>query len=165
MNVDIKTIVCKPVVPITLFSIFVALFILQLVSLVLSSHPREVTSQPLVAKIITKQQAPQSSLNVPLFGDYVPTNIADEDVKQSMRDLDVVGIIYDTDEKKSHIIIQSEGGIEKILYTGDTLPGGGVIKRITQEGVLVGENGDLESLSLPKNELIFEPPAKPLIGE
>ena len=48
---------------------------------------------------------------------------------------------------------------------GDKIPGGAIIKRIMAGGVLAERNGALESLSLPKNDLTFEPVAKPLQEE
>ena len=79
-----------------------------------------------------------------------------------MLDLKVVGIMFANTEGDSHVIIRTAGGHEQTFRVGDSLPGGVVIKRITPEGVLIGRNGALESLSLPKNALIFEPAAKPL---
>ncbi|CEK11081.1 type II secretion system protein N [Legionella hackeliae] len=102
---------------------------------------------------------------VPLFGNYVPTNLTDADIKQSMLDVEVVGIMFDKKEEHSQVILKAGGGQEKIYSIGDSLPGGAIIKRISPNGVVVLHNGALESLSLPKNELIFEAPAKPLIEE
>ncbi|MCC5015734.1 MULTISPECIES: type II secretion system protein N [unclassified Legionella] len=100
-----------------------------------------------------------------LFGDYVPTNLADADIKQSMLDAEVVGVMFATKEEESQVIIRAGGGGQKTYVVGDVLPGGAIIKRITEKGVVVLHKGVLESLSLPKNELIFEAPAKPLIEE
>jgi len=100
-----------------------------------------------------------------LFGDYVPANLSEAEIKQSMLDVQVVGIMYSNKEKDSQVIIRTNNGEEKYYLVGDTLPGGAVIKQISAQGVVVLHNGSLESLSLPKNELIFDSPAKPLIGE
>ena len=105
-----------------------------------------------------------AGINRSFFGDYVPTNLNDAGVKESMLDLTLVGIMFGTTEKASHVIIRSSGGHEQPFSVGDSLPGGAVIKRITPDGVLVMRNGTLESLSLPKDALTFEPPAKPLEG-
>ncbi|KTC78073.1 type II secretion system protein N [Legionella brunensis] len=102
---------------------------------------------------------------VPLFGDYVPANLDDAEIKQSMLDVEVVGIMFDSKKEHSQVIIRAGGGQEKIYSIGDSLPGGAVIKRISANGVVVLHNGVLESLSLPKNELLFEAPAKPLIED
>lgn len=99
-------------------------------------------------------------LQTPLFGVYVPKNLNDGDVKRSMLNLKVVGVMFAARESDSQVIIRNENGHEQLFRVGDHLAGGVLIKRITLDGVLVVHNGELESLSLPKNELIFEPPSK-----
>lgn len=95
-----------------------------------------------------------------LFGVYVSNNLAS--IKKSMLNVTLVGIMFATPINESQVIIRSANGEEKTYKTGDTVPGGAVIKRIMATGILVDRRGTLESLSLPKNELIFEPVAKPL---
>lgn len=102
------------------------------------------------------------ALNTAFFGEYVPKNISDADVKRSMLRFTVVGIMYANHQENSHVIIRTKGGHEKSFNVGDSLPGDVIIKRITPDGVLIRHNGALESLSLPKNTLTFEAPAKPL---
>ncbi|GEM_PF-1778296 len=98
----------------------------------------------------------------PLFGDYVPSNLDAAGIRQSMLNLKVVGIVFAENENDSQVILQQENGQEYFFRVGDELPGGGVIKRITIEGVLVLRAGDLERLSLPRDELNFEAPAEPM---
>jgi general secretion pathway protein C len=100
-----------------------------------------------------------------LFGTYVSQNLTDADIKQSMLDAEVVGILFSAREDESQAIIQVGGGRQKTYVVGDILPGGTIIKRIMEKGVVVLHKEALESLSLPKNELIFEAPAKLLIKE
>lgn len=100
-----------------------------------------------------------------LFGDYIPINLAQAEIKQSMLDVKIVGIMFSGEEKNSQVVLQVAGGKEEYYVIGDTLPGGAVIKRISPEGVVVLHNGVLESLSLPKNQLLFDPPEQPLIKE
>lgn len=104
-------------------------------------------------------------LYTPLFGVYVPNDLDEEHVKKSSLHLTVVGILLADKEKDSQVIIKSSRGEENTYKINDTIPGGAVIKRITAEGILVEQNGTLESLSFPKNNLIFEPAAKPLQPE
>lgn len=124
-----------------------------------------------VATTYTKQPVQETLharspvFTVPLFGEYIPANLGDADIKQSMLDAEIVGIMFDNKEKYSQVIIKAGGGQEKVYSIGDSLPGGAIIKRISPDGIVVLHNGALESLSLPKNELIFEAPAKPLIEE
>lgn len=103
--------------------------------------------------------------NNSLFGLYLPENATDAMIKQSMLDLKVVGILYSKNQKAAQVIIKIAGGTDKSFSVDDKLPGDVVIKRILPDSVVVLHNGALESLSLPKNELIFQTPAKPLLGE
>lgn len=98
----------------------------------------------------------------PLFGEYVPSNLDAAGVRQSMLNLKVVGIVFSENENDSEVVLQEENGQEHFFHVGDSLPGGGVIKRITTEGVLVLRAGGLERLSLPKEELNFEAPPQPM---
>ncbi len=97
-------------------------------------------------------------LNTAFFGDYIPQSIGE--IKKSMLNVKVVGILYSTREADSQAIIKTADGQEQTYRKGDKLPGGVVIQRITPDGVLVMHNNSLESLSLPKNELIFAPPPR-----
>lgn len=166
---DIKVVLSRPIVPQSLCLILVLLLIWNMASgfysifsldKVISVRHDKLTD----VDIKTKLDLSTASLNTPFFGDYVPQNLSDGGVKQSMLDLTVVGIMFDKSELASHVIIRMSGGLEQTFNKGDKLPGGAVIKRITPDGVLIGRNGTLESLSLPKNALIFDAPAKPLEG-
>lgn len=115
--------------------------------------------------VIHTQQTSQvlnKGLTWPFFGKYVPQNLNDADVRQSMLNFKVVGIMLASPEKDSEVILHSTSGREQTFRVGDKLPGGAMIKRITEDGVLVERKGELESLSFPKNELIFGVQAKPL---
>lgn len=114
------------------------------------------------ASVGINQGAMRTALNEALFGDYVPNNLNEADVKQSRLDLSLVGIMFSEDNNASHVIIRSAGGREQTYHVGDSLPGGATIKRITEDGVLILRNGALERITLPKTGLVFEPPAKPL---
>ncbi|HAU1151059.1 TPA: general secretion pathway protein GspC [Legionella pneumophila] len=103
--------------------------------------------------------------NTTLFGVYVPADLNEDNVKQSMLNVTLVGILFADKIEESQVIIRSASGEEKTYYVGDKIPGGATIKRIMPGGVLVERDGTLESLSLPKNDLTFEPVAKPLKEE
>jgi len=169
MYSEIKKVLSRPIVPVTL-CIFLALLILwQLSVVVISMFSSSKIDLQHVSNGVNKKEAFQNNpaksvLNTAFFGDYVPANLNGADIKQSRLNLDIVGILFADDEKDSHVIIV-DGGQEKTYYAGDVLPGNVTIKRITTDGVLVVREGSLESLSFPKNEVIFEPAAKPLIGE
>jgi len=141
-------------------------FIWEITSGFRTTEQTKVFSQPV--KIPTQQNVirPNSPIFTnALFGAYVPANLSDAEIKQSMLDVQVVGVMFSDKEKNSQVIIRSNNGEEKYYVVGDTLPGGAVIKHISGQGVVVLHNGSLESLSLPKNELIFDGPVKPLIEE
>jgi general secretion pathway protein C len=101
---------------------------------------------------------------LPLFGEYTP-DISDADIKPSTLDVEIVGIMYSTNEESSLVLLRTAGGDEQAYGIGDELAGGAVIKQINRNGIVVLYNGSLESLSFSENELFFEEPAKPLIGE
>ncbi len=100
-----------------------------------------------------------------LFGDYVPVNLAGAEIKQSMLAVEIVGIMCADKEGESHAVIRTGTEIEKTYMVGDSLSDDAVIKRILPQSVVILHEGILESLSLPKNALSFETPAKPLIEE
>ena len=108
------------------------------------------------------QSSIKVGLNAPFFGQYTPVISHVGDVKTSRLTYKVVGIMLASREEDSEVMIDTLSGGHLVYHVGDVLPWGTVIKRITSEGIFVERNGELESLSLPKNELIFEPPAKPL---
>ncbi|MFA6302423.1 MAG: type II secretion system protein N [Legionella sp.] len=117
------------------------------------------------APVVKKSESEPYVLNSSLFGAYVPDNLNENSVKKSMLNITVVGILYSNKDKDSQVLLRSANGQEKMYKIGDILPGGVKIERITAGGVLVERNGNLESLSLPKNDLIFEPVPKPLKEE
>lgn len=167
--VDIKSLILKPIVSMVLCLIIALLLIWQLISFVvdLSSLATSLKQQPNItraklpnnkSKIITQE------LVVPIFGGYVPKNLGEMDVKHSDLSLKVEGILFSKQADESQVIIQGFSGKEETYKLGDKLPGGAIIKRITVDGILIERNGVFESLSLPKNELLFAPPVKILDG-
>ncbi|MCX7117162.1 MAG: hypothetical protein NTW94_04515 [Legionellales bacterium] len=166
MTVDVKAILVRPLVPqllcltLTLLVIWqfyvgvVPLFSMHQGSLVLQNNAYDHATDP--------KKGLTLGLSTQLFGDYVPKNLGDAAVKQSMLDLKVVGIMYLGKRGRSHVIISSPGEIEHEFRVGDTLPGGAIIKKITPQGILIRFHGAMESLNLPKDALFFEPPARKL---
>lgn len=119
-------------------------------------------SKPTIESIPPSEETSLTALNKPFFGVYIPARIDSGDIKQSYANLTLVGILFSSDEKQSQAIIRLENAVEQIFHMGDKLAGGITIKRITPEGVLFERHNALERLTLPKNELLFEPLAKPL---
>ena len=100
----------------------------------------------------------------PIFGKYVPQDIDAAGVKQSNIDVTIVGIMYASDDN-SQVLLHFPDGYDHVLRVGDVIPGGGIIKRIAEEGILVLHNGVLERLSFPKDSLDFDEPSRPLKDE
>ncbi len=118
--------------------------------------------KPVVAPAKKNDSLSNTGLSALFFGKYTPIMISVDDVKKSLLTYKVVGIMLAAHDEDSEVIIDTLSGGDQIYRVGDVLPQGTVIKRITKDGIFVERHGELESLSLPKNELIFQPPAKPL---
>ncbi len=164
---DIKILFYRPLVSKVIALSIALLIVWQMVSglasymslahlVTTSSHPSRSTPSEL------HRHELNAGLSALFFGDYVPKNLNEEGVKRSMLNLKVVGIMLSSHEEDSHVILQTASGHDQTFRVGDVVPGGAVIKRITVEGVLVDRNGELESLTLPKNDLLFDAPPKPL---
>ncbi len=145
---------------ISLISFFTLLILFEWTSLFISPIDSTVSTAPTQVPTGPKNGLAENVLSASLFGVYVPNNL--NNVKKSMLDVTLFGILLSNNTNDSQVIIGSASGDERSYKIGDQIPGGAVIKRITGDGVLVERNGALESLSLPKNDLTFEPAAKPL---
>jgi general secretion pathway protein C len=152
-------------ISVALVALFSALIIVEFTSLRFSSVRVPVTSEPTNIAAAAQQDSFESVLNASLFGIYVPTDLNENSVKKSMLNVTLVGILFADKMDDSQVIIRASNGEEKTYRVGDTIPGDAVVKRIMAGGVLVERHGALESLSLPKNELTFEPVAEPLKEE
>lgn len=97
-----------------------------------------------------------------LFGVYISNDLTSDNVRKSMLNITLVGILLGNTPEDSQVIIQMSNGEEKNYKIDEQIPGGALIKKIMAGGILVEHNGALESVTLPKSELIFEPVAKPL---
>ncbi|WED43958.1 type II secretion system protein N [Legionella cardiaca] len=155
----------KLLIAVLIFFITFFLFVWEIVNHFQTTEKVMVATMPVNKNAQENLRSNSPLFTISLFGDYVPANLTETEIKQSMLDAEVVGIMFDSDENQSQVIIRAGGGQEKIYSIGDSLPGGAIIKRISPNGVVVLHNGALESLSLPKNELTFDAPAKPLIEE
>lgn len=144
-------------------AIFSILIIYEYASLFFTSRPTSVaTANEKGLSTNSKEDSSQYILKSSLFGVYVPNDIDGSDVKKSMLDVTLVGILFANIVDESQVIIKASNDEEKTYKVGDSVPGGAVIKKIMANGVLVEHNGALESLSLPKAEITYEPQAKPL---
>ncbi|MGQ3889489.1 type II secretion system protein N [Legionella sp. CNM-1927-20] len=155
----------QKLIAIIIFLIMTSLFLYQIMNFLQQDLAENVTVQP---TFVNSKQIKITNNSIvftkPLFGDYIPV-INEADIKESTLDVELVGIMFSLNPEASQVIIKDTTGEERSYLVGDTLPGGAVVKRINENGVVVLYNGSLESLSLPKIELLFNKPAKPLISE
>ncbi|KTC88483.1 type II secretion system protein N [Legionella cincinnatiensis] len=147
-------------VVIALISLFSLLIISEWSTLFFSANVQSPSETINEVQVTKAQNSFDALLHSSLFGVYVSNNLSS--IKKSMLNVTLVGILFANKINDSQVIIRSANGDEKTYKIGDTVPGGAVIKRIMATGILVDRRGTLESLSLPKNELLFEPTAKPL---
>lgn len=156
----------KKIAAIIVFALAFFAFLWEIISAFFTNEQiNRATNPPDIISTQAPIRADSPLFTTALFGNYIPANLSEAEIKQSMLDVQVVGIMYSPQEKESLVTIRAAGGEEKTYGVGDELPGGAIIKRISEKGIVVLHNGALESLSLPNNELRFDPPAKPLIGE
>lgn len=99
--------------------------------------------------------------NIALFGIH-RANLSDKDIKQSTLKLTILGILYSTDGKKSHVLIQDDSKKEHSYQLGDTLSQNAVIKKINADHIVVEYKGRLEKINFSTPKLMFEPALKPL---
>ena len=148
---------------ISLIALFTVLTLVEYSKLFLSSlHVEAPSTLNETAISPTKKNSFDYIMNSSLFGVYVSNDLNGNNVKKSMLNITLVGILLGNTAEDSQVIIRSANGEEKNYKVSDKIPGGALIKRIMADGIIVEHDGSLESVSLPKNELIFEPVAKPL---
>lgn len=131
----------------------------------LRSLPAMAISVPEKVSIPPKRDSFKEILKSSLFGVYVSNDLNTSSVKKSVLDVTLVGILFADTMNDSQVIIRSAQSVENTYRIGDTISEDAVVKRIMADGVLVERHGALESLTLPKDELDFEPVAEPLKEE
>lgn len=83
------------------------------------------------------------------------------EVPLSNLQLRITGIVKINDDEGSNgskVYISIEGQPSKIYQVGDTLPYGVKVHEITNDSVILENNGRLEKLPLPREKLQFRPP-------
>ena len=103
-----------------------------------------------------------SSLDLDLFGKYIPKQLGDANIKPSLLDVNVIGVMFSTNKKNSEVMLRFANGIERPFKNGDTIPGGAKIIHISSDGVIVNRDGTLERINLHVNKLKFDKPLKPM---
>lgn len=169
MHADLKAMISKPIMPRILCGVLVLLILIDVVlglhSLFSSAHTLDASGAPQVTSSVEHDAVPvarETMLKVPLFGDYMPEDLAGVDVKNSTLHIKLVGVILSPNENESEVILELQDEQQKVFRTGDAVPGGAVIKRINQDEVYMMRNGAIEYLFLPEKGLNFDAPAPPL---
>lgn len=164
VNGDLKSVLMNPVVPKSLCFVVTVWMIWSSVLSLSSFREVHQALQERGSPVSTNSKSTSLPLGLttPLFGVYSNKTRDGGEVKASSTDLKVVGVLYLPQKGASYAIIASSGGEEHEYREGDTLPGGGLIKKITPQGLLISVHGALERLSLPKNALFFQPALKEL---
>jgi len=121
-----------------------------------SDPPRVKIAEPV------KQVKQHKAERVDFFGEYTPDGVGNVGVLSSNVKASISGILYSSDEKSSQVLLDIPGHIDNVFKVGDAIPGGAIIKRIKPEGIILMRGEVMESLSLPKNTLNFDPPAQPM---
>ncbi len=166
---DIEDKLLRPIAAQIIFLLVAALLGYELISgIVTYYHLHSELKLPVQSaqrQPVTKRSTIAQSLNTQIFGEYMPKELVDANVKPSGLNLSLVGILFSIKNNESNAIINVSEGNSRLFSVGDAVPGGAKIKQITPDGVILEREGELESLSLPKNELTFEPLPKPLDGD
>lgn len=167
MSFDLKLLFSQPIVPQAMIIVLTCVLLVEIYLGVGTLFKRDNTMKNQVIHTNSlmnkaKNSTSTGGLNTHFFGDYIPIDIASANVKATMLDLKIVGILFSSKNATSQVIIQTSGGAQKTYFVGDTVTKGVVIRKITPEGVLLAHHGLLESLSLPNEALSFEPQPKPL---
>ena len=97
-----------------------------------------------------------------LFGEYLPKDLAGDDVPKTILDLKLMGVMLAEPSQFSQVILKIPGGREKVYHEGDTIPGNARIVKILKDKVIIRRSGRVESIAFPQDKLIFHPSPKPM---
>lgn len=115
------------------------------------AHPKKAPAQ--IVKTSVTDDISHSIATIPqihLFGEAI-TGIGN--MPLSNLQLHLTGIVHSTGDSKAYIAIATHPG--KIYRTGDQLPYGAKIFAITDDTVVLQNEGHLEKLTLPREKLQF----------
>lgn len=76
--------------------------------------------------------------------------------------LRLIGIIKSQPENLSRVIISEAGQPGKVYAIGDSLPSGILVNAITEDGVILENNGQMEKLPLLRTPLAFQGMPQPI---
>jgi len=97
-------------------------------------------------------------LDVEIFGKYVPKQLGDANIRPSILNVKLIGVMFSPDKKNSQVILRLANGIERVFKIGDTIPGCAKILHISEDGIVVNRDGVMERVNLPTDKLNFDQP-------
>lgn len=161
LNFQFNIIHEKPIIAKSLCWLFLVFILFKILKCVydvklIYSEPKVNFSSPNLIDGTSNRESIKKSLNFEIFGKYIPKQLGDANIRPSILDLKVIGVMFSENEKKSQVLIRFANGFERIFNIGDVIPGGGKIVHIYTDGIIVNRDGDLERLNLPKDELVFD---------
>lgn len=156
----------KPLTAKILCAIMLMLIILVISNLISDykkiNNPVQKTQHSNFNQIKNNNQDIKKSLQIDIFGRYIPKQLGDTNIKPSLLDVNLLGVMYSDNKKSSTVLLRFANGLERSFKLGDTIPGGAKIIHILLDGVIVKRDGTLERINLPKNELLFGKPLQPM---
>ncbi len=143
-----------------LFSVFIVFLLFASLHNLREIYTDSVSTQSSIniADNDSQRRLIKNGLDVELFGKYISNQFGDANIRPSILDLRVIGVMFSKDKKKSQVLLHLANGAERVFKIGDIIPGGAKILLISRDGIVVSRDGILERLNLPKDELIFDKP-------
>lgn len=135
-------------IPLALMTLLGLFFIIYLVDWISDFH---ITSPERSHDVVT-QLPPVSSISQwHLFGLY---NDNFQNLPETSLALTLEGVMLDLkNDKHSYVIISSPSTPATIYKMGDQLPGGATLSKILQQQIVINDQGTVQSLSLPVDQL------------
>lgn len=159
INDNLQIIYEKPLTAKIVCGFMVALILLIIFNCVTSyrdiNNPLKSMQQDSIEQVNLKTSDLQKSLKVDVFGKYIPKQLADINIKPSVLDVHLLGVMYSADKQSSKVLLKFANGTEKTFKIGDLIPGGAKIIHILPDGVIIKRDNTLERINLPKNKLSF----------
>lgn len=138
-----------PRVPLILAAIIAVIFIFTLWGMISQFLTHQAKHVAITQAAPTHRLVNISDLH--LFGVYI-NNL--QDLPTTQLQLTLSGTVVSVNSPdESHALIASPGQPTKVYQVGDTLPGNATITRVARHYVVINENGTLQKLALPVDQL------------
>jgi type II secretory pathway component PulC len=163
---SLKTYFLKPQVAHAILGVtfFLFMFEFYFILQVMKSPIPEVTFSPKVQSFFKNPK--KINISAQYFGVISPyqAGIKGVGMPSTIR-AEVVGILYAKPKKDSQVVLKMGMQDEKVYCIGDEIQPGVILIQINKDNIVFNHNGHIETLGLPKERLIIEPPPKPLTEE